>query len=38
MWDRIKYELHWIDDLLKLYFCLVGIPYLLQYLTVELLS
>jgi len=38
MWDRIKYELHWIDDLLKLYFILVGIPYLLQYLTVELLS
>lgn len=37
-WDRLIYELHWIDDLLKIYFWLVGLPYLLSYFTVELIK
>lgn len=34
----IKQEWMWIDDLLKLYFWIIGVPYLLQWLAVDLLS
>jgi len=38
MWKFIKQELIALDDLLKVYFWVIGIPWLLQYFTVELLS
>ena len=38
MWKFIKQELIALDDLLKIYFYVVGIPWLLHHFTVGLLS
>lgn len=38
MWTKIIREWYFFEDLLKFYFWVVGVPYILQWLAVDLLS
>lgn len=38
MINRLLQEWHWIEDLLAFYFWIIGVPYLMQWLAVDLLS